>query len=176
MSISSIQYGGRLSLHIDKATPQSALSLSFSESPQFISPLRSDDSCHAIASMDGDGVQSLPQPLNIGRFTQTIGQQRGGFRYLTIVSNSDAPVTISGVSLNITFMPHFDDLRDYSGYFSTEDPSFHDKNFLTKLWYAGAYTVQTNTFDVNEARQQPCPTQGAHVLVHAVLDLIDNAQ
>ncbi|KDQ25617.1 glycoside hydrolase family 78 protein [Pleurotus ostreatus PC15] len=154
------EYGGRLSLHIDKATPQSALSLSFSESPQFISPLRSDDSCHSIPTMDGDGVQSLPQPLTAGRFTQTIGQQRGGFRYLTIVSNSDAPVTISDISLSITFMPHFDDLRDYSGYFSAEDPSFHDKDFLTKLWYAGAYTVQTNTFDVNEARQQPCPAQG----------------
>jgi hypothetical protein len=92
--------------------------------------------------LDGDGVQSLASPLAEGLFTQTFGEQRGGFRYLTIVSNNDAPITISNVSLEITFMPQMDDLRAYTGYFSAQDPGFHDPDFLTKIWYAGGYTVQ----------------------------------
>lgn len=107
--------------------------------------------------MDSDGVQSLPIPLQQGKFMQTVGQQRGGFRFMTIVSNSDAPVGITDVGVQNTFMPHWDDLRAYTGYFFTHDPNFHDPDFLTKLWYAGAYTVQTNTLDVHQARQQPCP-------------------
>jgi hypothetical protein len=108
--------------------------------------------------MDGDGVQSLPVPLPQGQFVQTIGEQRGGFRFMTIVSNSDVPVTISHVGVQNLFMPHWDDLTAYTGYFFTHDPEFHDPDFLTKLWYAGAYTVQTNTIDVHQARQQPCPS------------------
>jgi hypothetical protein len=146
-----------LSLTINNASSNSALSLSFTESSQFISPLHSDDTCHAVPTSDSDGVQALPFPLAAGIFTQTFGQQRGGFRYLTIVSNSDAPVTISNVSLHSTWMPHWNDLRAYTGYFFTHDPGFHDTEFLTKLWYAGAYTVQTNTIDSHQARQQPCP-------------------
>lgn len=108
--------------------------------------------------MDGDGVQSLPTPLSEGKFMQTVGQQRGGFRFMTIVSNSDDLVGVAGVGVQNTFMPHWDDLRAYTGYFFTKDPEFHDPDFLTKLWYAGAYTVQTNTLDVHQARQQPCPS------------------
>lgn len=147
-----------VSLNIDHASPGAVLSLSFTESPEFIRPTASDDSCHAVATLDSDGVQALPLPLQAGtKFTQTLGEQRGGFRYLTIVSNANAAVSISNVSVNLTFMPHWDELTAYAGYFSAQDPTFHDPDFLTKLWYAGAYTVQTNTIDVHQARQQPCP-------------------
>ncbi|KAF8893321.1 glycoside hydrolase family 78 protein [Infundibulicybe gibba] len=147
----SKEVGGILSLDIEKTAPGAALSLSFTESPEFISPIHSDDSCHPSATFQSDGVQALPSPLSVGTFTQTIGQQRGGFRFLTIVSNSPTPVSISNVSLAITFMPHWDDLRAYAGYFSAQDPGFHDPDFLTKLWYAGAYTVQTNSIDSHQA-------------------------
>ncbi len=74
-----------------------------------------------------------------------------------MISNSDATVTVSDIVLELTFMPQFqDDLRAYTGYFSTSDPIFGDQDFLTKLWYAGAYTVQTNTIDVDEARSGDC--------------------
>lgn len=107
--------------------------------------------------MDSDGVQSLPTPLQQGRFLQTIGEQRGGFRYLTLATGSDGPVEITDVGVENTFMPHWDNLRAYTGYFSTKDLHFHDPDFLTKLWYSGAYTVQTNTIDSHQARQLPCP-------------------
>ncbi|KAJ7242348.1 glycoside hydrolase family 78 protein [Mycena haematopus] len=147
------EVGGILSLTINNATASSQFSFSFTESPQFINPNLSDDSCHVTSTQDADGVQSFRAPLTTGLLTQTIGQQRGGFRFLTIVSNSADPLTISNISLAITFMPHWDDLRAYPGYFFAADPGFHDVNFLTKLWYAGAYTVQTNTIDSHQARQ-----------------------
>ncbi|KAJ7102761.1 glycoside hydrolase family 78 protein [Mycena epipterygia] len=154
------EVGGILSMTINDATPSSQFSFSFTESPEFINPDHSDDSCHSVATEDSDGVQSFRAPLTKGLITQTIGQQRGGFRFLTIVSNSADALAISNISLAITFMPHWDDLRAYPGYFFAPDPGFHDVNFLTKLWYAGAYTVQTNTIDSHQARQQPCPAFG----------------
>lgn len=107
--------------------------------------------------MDSDGVQSLPTPLKRGKFIQTIGEQRGGFRYLTIVTDSSGQVSIAGVGVECTFMPHWDDLRAYTGYFFAKDSKLDDTDFLTRLWYAGAYTVQTNTIDSHQARQFPCP-------------------
>ncbi|KAF9462422.1 glycoside hydrolase family 78 protein [Collybia nuda] len=150
------EVGGMLSLTINQAGHSSALSLAFTESSLFINPTLSDDSCRSVASLDADGVQPLSSPLRIGTFTQTVAQQRGGFRYLTVVSNSNAPVTISNISLHTTWMPHWDNLRAYTGYFFAQDLGFHDPNFLTRLWYAGAYTVQTNTIDSHQAREQPC--------------------
>ncbi|KAJ7664336.1 glycoside hydrolase family 78 protein [Mycena polygramma] len=147
------EVGGILSMTINDATASSQFSFSFTESPQFISPTLSDDSCHVTSTQDADGVQSFRAPLAEGLLTQTIGQQRGGFRFLTIVSNSPNSLTISNISLSITFMPHWDDLRAYPGYFFASDTGFHDVDFLTKLWYAGAYTVQTNTIDSHQARQ-----------------------
>ncbi|PFH47431.1 glycoside hydrolase family 78 protein [Amanita thiersii Skay4041] len=166
------EVGGMVSLNIDQVSDSSTLALSFAESSLFINPLRSDDSCISIASLDSDGVQTLPTPLTVGRFTQTLGEQRGGFRYLTIVSNSAAPVAISDVSVHLTFMPHWDDLRAYTGYFFTRDPNFHDPLFLTKLWYAGAYTVQTNTIDVHQARQIPCPAPHGDMGISSHTELV----
>ncbi|KAF5389069.1 hypothetical protein D9757_004994 [Collybiopsis confluens] len=156
-----LEVGGRVSFQIN-ATSSSAVALAFTESAEFISPTTSDDSCQVSPSEDRDGVLSVPTPLTgIETFTQTIGDQRGGFRFLTIVSRDDAPVTISNINLNATFMPQFEDLNAYTGYFYAQDTTgFHDPDFLTKLWYGGAYTVQTNTIDVHEARQQPCPAGG----------------
>ncbi|KAF9077676.1 Six-hairpin glycosidase [Rhodocollybia butyracea] len=155
------EVGGRLSIQIDSATRSSAMALSFTESPLFISPTTSDDSCMSVPTENFDGVLHLPTLTSNETYIQTIGDQRGGFRFLTIVSNGEEPVTISNITLNATFMPQFDDLSAYTGYFYTIDTSgFHDPDFLTKLWYGGAYTVQMNTIDSHEARQQPCPIGG----------------
>ncbi|KAJ4477471.1 glycoside hydrolase family 78 protein [Lentinula aciculospora] len=152
------EVGGRLTFQIDAATSSSSISLSFTESSLFISPTVSDDSCTVSPAHNLDGVLSLPFPLTVNEtFTQTVGDQRGGFRFLTIVSNDNASVIISNVTLNATFMPQLDDLSAYTGYFYAQDSGFHDTDFLTKLWYGGAYTVQMNTIDSHEARQQPCP-------------------
>ncbi|KAI0338612.1 Six-hairpin glycosidase [Trametopsis cervina] len=148
------EVGGLISMNINPSA-SSGLALSFSESPMFISPLTSDDSSYPSANMSYDGVLHLENPLPEGHWTQPSPWLRGGFRYLTIVSTNPDPVSISNVTCAISFMPHTENLRDYSGYFYATDPDFHDNDFLTKIWYAGAYTVQTNTVALNSGRAVP---------------------
>ena len=83
--------------------------------------------------MSYDGVLPLPAPLAEGLWTAPGYRLRGGFRYLTVVSTSSDPVTISNVSCALSFMPHWEDLRDYTGYFYASDPSSDDEDFLTKV-------------------------------------------
>ncbi|KAI0312129.1 Six-hairpin glycosidase [Amylostereum chailletii] len=161
------EVGGLISWNFENVTSSSAVSLSFSESALFARPFSSDNSGLANANTTVDGVEPVLAPLAAGFWTQPAEWLRGGFRYLTIVSNADDPVTISNVSCTITFMPHFDSLRNYSGYFSTQDPGSEDEDFLTKLWYAGAYTVQTNSIaadqgrvQVDSGKEQPYPGHG----------------
>lgn len=139
-------------MNISPSSDNSAFALSFTESPLFISPTTSDDSSSASANASYDGVLEVHSSLSSGFWIQPVDRLRGGFRYLTIVSSFDA-ITISNVSCLISFSPHVEDMQDYAGYFYASDPVFHDKSFLTKLWYAGAYTVQTNTLSVNTGRQ-----------------------
>ncbi|KAK0200614.1 Six-hairpin glycosidase [Desarmillaria ectypa] len=154
-SVSGARYlvGGLVSLNFDAVDNTSSVSLSFTESPAFVNPLASDDSSNATPDMNYDGVLTIPAPLSRGRWTQPSYSLRGGFRYLTIVSHSGTTLELSNISCAILFMPHVEDLRAYTGYFSASDPVFHDKYFLTKVWYAGAYTVQTNTVPLDTGRQ-----------------------
>ncbi|EJD39434.1 glycoside hydrolase family 78 protein [Auricularia subglabra TFB-10046 SS5] len=150
-----VEVGGLISMNIDRTAPSSSFALSFSESPIFVRADASDDSSNSAPNTTYDGVLRIPAPLTAGHWTQPAFSLRGGFRYLTIVLTSKEAVTISNISCAISFMPHFDDLRDYSGHFFALDPHSKDKNFLTKLWYAGAYTVQTNTIPLHTGRQVP---------------------
>ena len=133
MTHSILQVGGIVSLTVDNATSASSLALSFTESPLYINPLTSDDSAVQDANMSYDGVLPISAPLDEGLWTAPAYRLRGGFRYLTVVSTSSDPVTISNVSCAISFMPHWDDLRDYTGYFYASDPESDDEDFLTKV-------------------------------------------
>ncbi|KAF9477417.1 Six-hairpin glycosidase [Pholiota conissans] len=150
------EVGGLISLNFDSVTSTSALALSFTESPTFIRPTASDDSSYPAENTTFDGVLRVTAPLPKGHWAQPANALRGGFRYLTLVSNSDAPLTISNVSCAISFMPHVDDLRAYAGYFYTPDDEL-----LTKIWYSGAYTVQTNTVPLNTGRMVPFSPPGS---------------
>lgn len=139
---SCLQVGGRLTFDLESTTSSSTVTLSFTESPMFISPTESDDSCRMSPFNNLDGVLTIPTGLTANEtevYTQTIGDQRGGFRYLTIASTAnDVSVTISNLILNATFMPQFDNLNGYTGYFYAIDTTgFHDPDFLTKIWYGG---------------------------------------
>ncbi|KAJ7466205.1 Six-hairpin glycosidase [Mycena galericulata] len=155
-----VEVGGLISLNFDTVAENSSIALSFTESPEFIRPTASDDSTTPDATTTYDGVLNVPAPLATGYWTQPAFALRGGFRFLTLVSTGMAAVTLSNVSCAISFMPHVDDLRAYTGYFSAPDPGFHDPDFLTKIWMAGAYTVQTNTVAVNTGRQIPIVSPG----------------
>ena len=122
-----------MSLNFNNISSASSIALSFTESPMFISPLTSDDSTYPSANQSYDGVLEVTAPLPSGFWTQPAERLRGGYRFLTIVSTSDDPVTISNVSCAISFAPHISNLRDYSGYFFASDPVYRDKNFLNKV-------------------------------------------
>ncbi|KAF5329398.1 hypothetical protein D9619_009233 [Psilocybe cf. subviscida] len=156
-----VEVGGLISLNIDTIASTSAFSLSFTESPMFIRPTASDDSSYPAENTTFDGVLHVTAPLTRGHWTQSASALRGGFRYLTIVSTSTASLTISNVSCAISFMPHVEDMRDYSGYFYAQDPGSEDHDFLTKVWYSGAYTIQTNTVPLNTGRKVPFSAPGS---------------
>ncbi|KAJ7092292.1 Six-hairpin glycosidase [Mycena belliarum] len=142
-----VEVGGLISLNLDSDGPDSAMALSFTESPSFIRPTASDDSSFPDASTSYDGrspceVASASSPSCLPR------------------STGPGAITFSNVSCAISFMPHVDDLRAYTGYFSADDPGFHDRHFLTKIWMAGAYTVQTNTVPLHTGRQVPFESAG----------------
>jgi hypothetical protein len=83
-----------------------------------------------------------------------VSQLRGGFRYLTVVNESSGTVDIADVSVDIVFAPNVADLRAYPNYFSCSD------DLLTRIWYAGAYTVQTNIVAGNQGRVWGPPGTG----------------
>ncbi|EGN92657.1 glycoside hydrolase family 78 protein [Serpula lacrymans var. lacrymans S7.3] len=155
-----VEVGGLISMNFDSVSSTSAISLAFTESPVFIRPYASDDSSYPDATTTYDGVLNVPAPISTGYWTQPAVALRGGYRYLSIASTSDEPITISNVSCAISFMPHVEDMSQYAGYFYAQDPLSQDVNFLTKLWYSGAYTVETNIVAVNTGRQVPFVSSG----------------
>ncbi|KAK1725875.1 alpha-L-rhamnosidase [Colletotrichum acutatum] len=80
-----------------------------------------------------------------GSYTVPFPQLRGGFRYLTLylmtnttTTPSQTLLTVNDVSLEIVFQPTWSNLRAYQGYFHSS------QDLLNKIWYSGAYTLQTN--------------------------------
>lgn len=148
-----IQVGGVVSLTIDSASGDDvSLALAFAESPLLINPTLSDDSVYPVADMTSDGTEPIPGPLSQGLWTQPISWQRGGFRYLTVSLTAGDSVALYNVSVALTFSPNADGLRDYKGYFYTKDTVGEDQDLLTKIWYAGAYTIQTNIIAADQGR------------------------
>ena len=136
------------------ASDDASIALAWTESPLYISPTQSDSSSNIVADSNSDGVLTVSAPLPSGLWTQPEPTLRGGFRFLTISLAAGSSATISNVSLAITFMPDTDDLRAYTGYFWAKDEGQTDEDLLTKVWYAGAYTGQTNIIAVTQGRQQ----------------------
>jgi hypothetical protein len=81
-------------------------------------------------------------------------QLRGGFRYLTVVNEGDGSVDLTDVSVRITFAPNAADLSAYPNYFHCDD------DLLNRVWYAGAYTVQTNIIAADQGRVWGPPDLG----------------
>jgi hypothetical protein len=123
-----MQVGGLISVNFENVASSSAIALSFTESPSFIRPTASDDSSYPAQNTTFDGVLRVGAPLQPGYWVQPADALRGGFRYLTLVSTADAPVTLSNVSCAIAFMPHVDDLRAYAGYFYAPDDELLTKS------------------------------------------------
>lgn len=122
-----------------------SIGLAFTEAKDFIG--RKSDNSNGGTGPDNALLFAL-KGTREGHYTMPDVSLRGGFRYLTIfvVGKTGAAVTIRNISLEISFQPTWPNLRAYQGYFySTED-------LLDKIWYSGAYTLQTNSVPGNTGR------------------------
>lgn len=81
---------------------------------------------------------------------------RGGFRYLSLYSltNSTLDISVTNMTVNLSFHPNWGNLRAYGGYFHLSD------DLLNRIWYGSAFTVQTNIMPTNTARVYPCLNYG----------------
>ena len=73
---------------------------------------------------------------------------------LFLVTNSTTIVTITDITLAIGFQPTWPNLQAYQGYFHSSD------ELLNRIWYSGAYTLQTNAVPVNYGREVPFVVTG----------------
>jgi hypothetical protein len=121
------------------------LGVTFSESSLYISSDASDAT--ADAGLDAPLWFTIGQ--GAGKYTPEEKYQRGAFRYLTIVSNTTASVSLHSLHVQFLAAPK-QDLRAYTGWFHSDD------ELINKIWYAGAYTNQLCTIN---------PTSG-NALVH----------
>jgi hypothetical protein len=125
------------------------LGLAFTESSQFVGT--TSDASNGGGGADG----ALTAPAIPGTsWTMPTASLRGGFRYLTLFAQTAGAIAIDRVSLAISFTPSMADLRDYPNYFHSSDP------LLNRIWYAGAYTVQTNTIAPDTGRVWGPPATG----------------
>ena len=141
------EVGGLVSLNYS-ATGAGALGLAFTEAKNFVGEW-SDSSNGKFVGPDG----AIYSNFTGGSVSYTMPDLslRGGFRYMTLflIANGTASVNISDVVVELDFMPTWSDLTAYQGYFHSNDV------LLNRIWYAGAYTLQSNCVPTNTGRQVP---------------------
>ena len=146
------EVGGIVSLAYS-ATGSGEIGLAFSEAKNWTGVL-SDDSNGSL-NPGGDGAIFTPVTTTTsGNYTMPDARLRGGFRYLSVFvySNTTIDVEISAVTLELSFQPNWSDLKAYGGYFSCND------DLINRIWYSGAYTLQTNAVPPHTGRFFPLPT------------------
>ena len=148
-----IEVGGLVSL-THASSGSGRLGLAFTEAKNYVGEW-SDSSNGKFAGPDG----ALYSNFSGGEVDYKMPEERlrGGFRYMTaflIADGSDASVSLSNVETTLDFMPTWSNLRAYQGYFHSND------DLLNRIWYAGAYTLQSNCVPTDTGRQVPFLTTG----------------
>ena len=143
-----LEVGGLVSLEYS-ATGPGSIGLAFTEAKNWIGEW-SDSSNGGFKGPDGAIYANFSGTGNESYVMPDL-RLRGGFRYLTLflITNGTTTVNITDISLEIGFQPTWSNLRAYQGYFQSND------ELLNRIWYSGAYTVQTNNVPVNTGRQVP---------------------
>ncbi|KAJ6082093.1 hypothetical protein N7499_006967 [Penicillium canescens] len=146
-----IEVGGIVHLNYT-STGSGALGLAFTEAKNWIgewsdssNALYHDGALYTNFSSTGKGSYDMPDKY-----------LRGGFRYLTIflLTDDSTFVKIDDLNLELAFQPTWSNLRAYQGYFHCSD------ELLNRIWYSGAYTLQTNEVPVNTGRVTKGVTSG----------------
>ncbi|EKD12920.1 bacterial alpha-L-rhamnosidase domain protein [Drepanopeziza brunnea f. sp. 'multigermtubi' MB_m1] len=139
-----------------EATGSGHLGLAFSEARNWTG--RASDGSNGRYIPRGDGALFAPidNSTQSGTYTMPDEKMRGGFRYLSLFTTTDQAikVQITSVTLELSFQPTWSDLRAYGGYFHSSD------ELLNRIWYAGAYTLQTNAVPPRTGRVWPLLEKG----------------
>ncbi|KAE8167048.1 Six-hairpin glycosidase-like protein [Aspergillus tamarii] len=136
---------GIVSLDIESSSTRNAfIGVTFTESSLWIS----SQACDATADSGLDSPLWFPVGRGPGTYTADKKHNRGAFRYMTLVTNTTATVSVRNVRINYTAAPS-QDLRAYTGYFHSND------ELLNRVWYAGAYTNQICTIDPSTGNALP---------------------
>jgi hypothetical protein len=141
-----IEVGGIVTIEYTLSKPNATLGLAFTEAKNYIG--QNSDNSNGGSGADGALSVALSTEGG-GSYTMPDAKLRGGFRYLTLFLNSgadDTTLTINSVGLEIAFQPTWSNLRAYKGYFHSSD------SLLNRIWYAGAYTLQTNSVPTTTCR------------------------
>lgn len=164
------EVGGEIAIHVlSTSTPAPQLHACFSESKaeMALTPTQNDGEASYAPGCDTaniwNGYPGTPYtwdsdshtlPLSGATLPTTVTdtQPRGGFRYLTLFLDGPGSVTLNDVSLDFQAAPLQADPAAYQGWFLSSS------NALNKLWYAGAYTVQMDTWMSNTAKSWPYTT------------------
>ncbi len=140
------EVGGIATVSFGATSGGQRIGLAFTESSRFIG--RASDASNG-GSVDGAIFGNAPTN---GTYVMPTARLRGGFRYLTIFMSTSGSVDLTGVSLNFTPAPGKANPAAYANYFYSSD------SLLNRIWYAGAYTVQTNIIASNQGRIWPPPS------------------
>ncbi|KAK3079839.1 hypothetical protein LTS18_003772, partial [Coniosporium uncinatum] len=128
-------------------TAPASIGLAFTEAKNWIG--KNSDSSNGGTTPD-NAIYAKATAARGGSYVMPDVYLRGGFRYLTLfLSNTNASVNITNIVCEIAFQPTWSNLQAYSGYFHSSDQE------LNKIWYSGAYTLQTNAVPTDTGRQVP---------------------
>ncbi|KAK7536990.1 putative alpha-L-rhamnosidase B [Phyllosticta citribraziliensis] len=153
-----IEVGGIVSLEFTSSGgSKGALGLAFTEAKNYIGKV--SDSSNGNFTFGDGAIYANFSAAGEHSYVMPDAKLRGGFRYLTLFLNDEdiaagVNVNVGSIELEIGFQPTWSNLRAYSGYFKSSD------ELLNRIWYAGAYTLQTNSAPVNTGRQFPLISSG----------------
>lgn len=134
------------------------LGIAFTESSDFIGYV--SDESNGGTGTDGalyNAIEASDDGLpKQNTYTVPDDRARGGFRYLSlyVLTNATLELSVQNVSVELSFHPNWENMQAYGGYFHSSDEN------LNKIWYASAYTIQTNIMPTNTARVYPCLDYG----------------
>jgi hypothetical protein len=170
-----IEVGGLVSVDYTLTGSATRLGLAFTEAKNHIGT--ESDSSRGGSGIDGAVFGELKATAS-GRYTMPRKKLRGGFRYLTLFLDSHAPDTVLSVdkiTLELSFQPTWSNLQAYQGYFDSSD------ELLNKIWYAGAWTLQSNSISGDSGMRTPSPASlddwdNIEVISSADTVLVDGAK
>ena len=136
---------GPVTIPSGSITTQQTASFTYAESSDWVG-FNSDDATSLRPSVVDGSFEFQIGPNET--YTVPIEKQRGGYRYLTIFTTThNAVLEIKSISVHLTSMPHWKNLKAYPSDFFCND------ELLNRLRYASAFTNQLSTLAKDQSRR-----------------------